>query len=278
LAPEPFFRPFQRTVAGLYSQVRYTTYVKKLIINADDFGDAPFTHGILEAHAKGPLTSATVLVNTEGAKEAITKAAIQGLPLGLHLNFTHGMPLTGTSSLVSEGRFLEKFLFVQALEEGRIDSEDIAREAEAQLNWFIEHAGIPTHVDGHHHVHIQKQVLDALVSLAAKKDVTRMRIPYGLPGAEEAKAVCDSSGIRTNDHFIGLDLGWQNCTIEKVEDALRSLTEGVSEYMVHLAHPEDIPEGTETIGRTQEFTTLMHPQIIEVLQEECIECISYSDI
>jgi len=246
--------------------------MRKLIINADDFGDAPFTRGILEARTNGPLTSATVLVNTEGAEDAIASAKKHSLPLGLHLNFTHGAPLSGGEP------FFGRITFRQALEEGRMDSAEITKEAEAQLAWFTERIGTPTHIDGHHHVHILRPALDVLAPLMVKKGVERMRIPYGIPGAQEAKAICDAHGIRTNDHFIGLDFGWEKCTPQRLEEELRGLPEGVTEYMVHLAHPEDIGEGAETAGRTQEFTTLTHPRIMEVIREEGIELVSYADL
>lgn len=257
---------------SLHINIKYTRCVKKLIINADDFGDAPFTQGILEAHANGPLTSATVLVNVEGAKEAIVAAKEQDLSLGLHLNFTHGTPLSGGEP------FLGRDEFRQALEEGRVDTEEIAREAEAQLSWFMEHAGTPTHIDGHHHVHILQPVLDVLAPLMVKRGVKRMRTPYGVPGADEAKAICDSHRIRTNDSFIGLGFGWERCTVEKLKEVLRTLDKGVTEYMVHLAHPEDAPEGSEIAGRAKEYATLMHPRILEVIQEEGIELVSYANV
>lgn len=252
--------------------------MRTLIINADDFGDAPFTRGILEAHAKGPLTSATVLVNTEGAECAIAKAKTQGLPLGLHLNFTHGIPLTDSPSLLKDGRFLERDDLCRALEEGRISSDDITREAEAQFDRFIKYAGIPTHVDGHHHVHILRPVLDVLAPLLVKMGVQRMRIPFSVPEADEAKSICDAYGIRTNNHFIGLKLGWQRCTVEKVEEELLSLKDGCTEYMVHLAHPDDAPANSAIAGRAQEYATLLHPRILEVIRKEGIELVSYADI
>ena len=252
--------------------------MRQLIINADDFGEAAISPGILEAHQKGVVTSATLLVNANDVEANIALAQKQHLPLGLHLNLTHGTPLSDASTLLHGDLFLERDTFVRALEENRINPEDIRRETEAQLRWFTEHAGTPTHIDGHNHVHILPTVLDVLLPLARKYDVSFLRIPFSREGAPEAKAAVDAHGLKSNDHFIGLDFGWEKCTPNALEHALRSLEEGVTEYMVHLAHPDDLAGHPDLKGRVQEFTTLLGPRTIEIMQKEDIQLLSYADL
>ena len=252
--------------------------MRQLIINADDFGEAAISPGILEAHQKGVVTSATLLVNTDDAEASIALAQKQNLPLGLHLNLTHGTPLSNASTLQQDNHFLERNEFVQALEEGLIDPEDIRKEAEAQLQWFTENVGAPTHIDGHNHIHILPTVLDVLLPLAHKYEISFIRIPFSREGATEAKAAVDAHGLKSNDHFIGLDFGWEKCTPNALEQALRSLEEGVAEYMVHLAHPDDLAGHPDLKGRMQEFTTLTNPRTIEIMQEEDIQLLSYADL
>ena len=47
------------------------TPVKRLIVNADDFGRTPgINRGVVEAHESGIVTSATLMVNYAPAAEA----------------------------------------------------------------------------------------------------------------------------------------------------------------------------------------------------------------
>src|SRR5215469_11365912 len=62
--------------------------MKYLIVNADDFGaSCGINRGVMEAHERGILTSASLLVDAQGAKEA---AALCGtapnLSVGLHVD------------------------------------------------------------------------------------------------------------------------------------------------------------------------------------------------
>jgi len=108
--------------------------VRVLIVNADDFG---YSHGvnrgIAEAHDRGIVTAASLMVNAPGAREAAALArARPRLSLGLHVNFTN------------EGERLVEFGEAASCREG------LAR----QLQAFEELVGRPpTHLDSHQHVH-----------------------------------------------------------------------------------------------------------------------------
>ncbi len=67
--------------------------VKRLIVNADDFGRSPGVNaGTLEAHVRGIVTSATVMVLETSAARGIREAAERAprLSLGLHFALTGG--------------------------------------------------------------------------------------------------------------------------------------------------------------------------------------------
>src|SRR3954467_14398065 len=75
--------------------------VKRLIVNADDFGRSPGVNaGVLEAHAKGIVTSATVMVLEPSAARGIREAAEKAPQLSLGLHFT----LTGGGSPAAAAR------------------------------------------------------------------------------------------------------------------------------------------------------------------------------
>src|SRR5437660_9999386 len=78
-----------------------TPNVRRLVVNADDFGLSPGVNdGILEAHAAGVVSSVSVLVNAPGWEHAV--AALRGtgsLGVGLHLNLTAGEPVSEGTAL-----------------------------------------------------------------------------------------------------------------------------------------------------------------------------------
>src|SRR5258707_3772776 len=63
-----------------------------LIVNADDLGaDDGINRGIIEAHERGIVTSASLMVNMPSAPSAVrTSREHPALSLGLHANFTAG--------------------------------------------------------------------------------------------------------------------------------------------------------------------------------------------
>src|SRR5687767_6392407 len=70
------------------------TSMKRLIINADDFGRTPgINRGVVEAHERGVVTSATMMVNYAPAAEAAALARQKpSLGVGLHVALTGGPP------------------------------------------------------------------------------------------------------------------------------------------------------------------------------------------
>lgn len=94
--------------------------MKLIVINADDYGMCDGRDsGILEAFAKGCVTSASLVCNLVDncssycQSRAIERAVDASLPLGLHLNLTEGRPVSkGLRRLVgADGNFRGKFHF-----------------------------------------------------------------------------------------------------------------------------------------------------------------------
>ena len=95
-----------------------------LIVNADDYAMSPgVSRGILEAHARGVVTSTTALVNTPGAKEALAaaRAGAPALGLGLHVNLSFGRPVLPPSAVPSlvgdEGHFFSGARLLDAMKD-----------------------------------------------------------------------------------------------------------------------------------------------------------------
>lgn len=120
--------------------------MKKLIINADDFGYCKgVNYGIIEAHADGVLTSTTMMANMPGFHHAVElRQQHPNLGIGVHLNLTTGSPvLKHLKTIVdTEGNFHS-----QAYYKGSfiIDQKEVYDEWKAQIEKTLA-AGIqPTH-------------------------------------------------------------------------------------------------------------------------------------
>src|ERR1019366_7339650 len=83
---------------------------RRLIINADDFGESRFNRSIESGLKAGFLTSSTLLVGRPGAEAAAAMALRSGFSIGLHLNLTAGQPVAPSreiSTLIGPtGQFL----------------------------------------------------------------------------------------------------------------------------------------------------------------------------
>src|SRR5262249_40646690 len=77
--------------------------MKKLIVNADDFGlTESVNRGVLEAHHRGILTSATLMANGAAFESAVALArAAPRLGVGVHLNLSEGRPVSDPGSVPS---------------------------------------------------------------------------------------------------------------------------------------------------------------------------------
>jgi predicted glycoside hydrolase/deacetylase ChbG (UPF0249 family) len=210
--------------------------VRRLIVNADDFGlTRGVSRGILRAHREGLVTSATALANLAPEPQCDAEAAARPrLGLGLHLNLTWGGPVSPPESVPSlvdaEGRFWRDPAALQ--EQARPD--DIRRESEAQIEAFARRFGrAPTHLDSHHHVHRLPRVMDAVVDV-----VLTARLPLRSPDAG-FRAGLRRHGIVTTDHFVGGVQAEPYWITERLLDQLATLQLGVTELMCHPGYFDD---------------------------------------
>lgn len=89
--------------------------MKKLIINADDFGLHPLINkGIIEGHQKGMITSTSIMPSAPYFKEAANLAAQNPeLGIGIHLTLVGGVaPVLkkGVNSLLTSQGVLQKII------------------------------------------------------------------------------------------------------------------------------------------------------------------------
>ncbi len=200
--------------------------MKRLIVNADDFGlTRGVSDGILAAHRHGLVTSTTMLVNRMIPDDQLGRLRDSGMGVGLHVNLTLGEPLTRGRSLVdAAGRFVRDARHAAA----RAKASEVSAEITAQLERFERlFRRPPSHLDSHHHVGQLPPVRDAFVQLAIEA-----RLPVRSQD-ERARIGARSSGLRTPDHFFGESGPEAYWSLHRTLAMLRRLPDGCSEFMTH---------------------------------------------
>lgn len=165
------------------------TAVRRLIVNADDFGLTPgVNQAVMELHSAHALTSATLMATAEQLDQAVSLAKQSpSLGVGCHVVLVDGTPALPPSEIPSlidpssqNGTSFRPKLstFVTDLLRGRINDTEIEAEATAQIK-RLQQAGIPvTHIDTHKHMHTFPRVLRPLLRAALACGVKAIRNPF----------------------------------------------------------------------------------------------------
>lgn len=218
--------------------------MKRLIVNGDDFGaSAGINRGIIEAHERGILTSASLMVDPPGAEEAAELARSRpDLGVGLHVVLTR-----------EDGK--------RTVPPGGADEE-----IERQLERFRTLLGsLPTHLDSHHNIHFEPAYEP--VYLAAAR---RHSLP--LRGYSEARYVGRFYG-QWDDGSTHLEL----ISVEGLIDVLESeVGEGVTEIGCHPGYIDPGFRSSYSTEREAELRTLCAPAARAAAEHLAIRLVNFS--
>lgn len=154
-----------------------------LVIAADDLGrSSSVNQAIAEAHDRGILTAASLMAGGEAFEEAVQIALKRNhLSVGLHVTLCDGravLPPSRIPGLADRDGYMEKNpakAWMKYMRSGILSQ--IETEIEAQFD-RLQEAGIhPTHVDGHHHLHMHPLIFEALCRKASARGIGWIRIP-----------------------------------------------------------------------------------------------------
>jgi hopanoid biosynthesis associated protein HpnK len=288
--------------------------MKKLIVNADDFG---FTRGvniaIVRAYKEGVLTSTSLMANGEAFDDAVELArANPGLAVGIHLTAVGGKPVASAQmvpSLVDSSGLMPETLtrLFLKLSAGKIRASDIEREFCAQVEKVIAVGITPTHLDAHKHSQIHPRVMEAMARVAARYGIKRVRNPFETanvhvgPAARarrhiylkqliksRATAICaarfrklaSEHGLKFPDYFYGAALTGL-LDSEAVIAIVRSLKDGTSELMCHPGfYDEELERAPTRLKREREleFEALSDDRVRRAIAKMSINLISYREL
>ena len=278
--------------------------VRRLIVNADDYGRAPgVCRGILEAHRSGIVTSTTVMINQPAVEGHLGEAlARSGLGVGLHLVFTAWKPVLPPDQVPGlvdrAGDFLDQHTVWARAE--RLPVAQLRRELVAQVQRFASLAGhLPDHLDCHHFVHLYPPFFQVYADLAAEHGLP-LRVPFpveadfrvaleALPYLEEFPRDLVRGMIVTNsslltarrlahpDHFVGSFFGQGALSLDNLLHLLEALPEGTSELMCHPGYDDPALAGSSyRAERERELALLTDPRVRARVDALGIELITFS--
>ncbi len=252
----------------------------KLIVNADDFNlTEGVSHGILEAHDRGIVTSTSFMVNLPAPGRILKELKKRKkLGVGLHLNITLGTPVALPRKiptlLKADGSFKKR----SELDFKNISQAELAEEYRSQIERFRKLLGrLPTHLDTHHHLHAKKEIFEIFTRMAA-----RYRLPVRMSCLCTAgvRKKLKTRGVLTTDHLIE-DLesahAWSRVSLLK---ALRTLRKGTYELMCHPARCDKALMAISSFNRTREREreALCSVEVQSFLKEEKMRLIAFGDL
>jgi predicted glycoside hydrolase/deacetylase ChbG (UPF0249 family) len=245
--------------------------MKRLVVTADDFGLSPgVVEGIAEAHEIGIVTSTSLMVNAPAAERAFEEARrLPSLAIGLHFVLTFGRPLGPLGPL---SRLLDQAGAFRKKESGAHEParpDEVREELRAQLQAFEKGVGRPpTHIDGHHHVHLHPGILRVAIEEAGR---------LGIPLRSTGRGVRERlrlERIRTCDRFLDGFYG-DDVSEARLLSILESVPEGTSELMCHPARPDGELERVSSyvLPRLLEIETLESPRVLEAVDRLGIDLV-----
>lgn len=288
--------------------------MKRLIINADDFGLTRLvSQGILDAHYYGIVTSTSLMANGEAFDAAIEMSGrAPRLSVGVHLVLTQGIPVSPAFEIPTlvdaHGRlFLTLGQFLNRIVTRRISPREIEIELRAQIVKVLGASITPSHLDGHKHLHVLPGISEIVLRLAREFGIPSVRCPMeDLPLARLPRCLREpqagvfkqylagravswfarrlrlklrQAGLSYPAHFYGLSqTGFLNR--ERLEEILRALPGGASELMCHPGYADSLlaKTGTRLLAQREiESHALMSPRTRELAISEGIQLVSYSE-
>ena len=228
-----------------------------LIVNADDFGQAPgINRGVVAAHERGVVTSASLMVRWPAAAEAAAYArAHRELAVGLHLDLGEWC--------LRDGEWVARYRVVDT-----DDADAVERELAAQLETFRALLGRPpSHLDSHQHVHRSDPAASLVAAAAAD---------LGVPLRDRDPRVCYRGDFYGQDgHGAPYPEG---ITVDAFERVVSDLAEGWTELACHPGEPDDALASTYRAERQLELAVLCDDRARDAIRRHDVELVSFADV
>jgi chitin disaccharide deacetylase len=282
---------------------------KRIIITGDDFGLAiPVNEAIVEAHRKGILTAASLMVGERHFQDAVERARHSpSLRVGLHLTLVEGRPVSDPRripDLVDAGGAFSTHLVRAGF--GFFFRPGIRRQLEteirAQFEAFQATGLALDHANAHNHMQLHPTVLQLMLKVGKEYGLAAVRLPYEpflrswkasrkafgsrfasslflCPWMNLMKHLLRRALVRYNDFFFGMaDSGAM--TMDLTLRIISHLPDGVTELGFHPAtrRCEEIDRTMPRYRHEDELSALTGEPLLRAVQAAGIQRIAFSDL
>lgn len=286
--------------------------MKRLIVNADDFGlTAGVNRAVIELHQSGVLSSTTLMANAPASDEAIKLAlANPSLGVGCHIVLVDGAPVLSPSTIpnltrgsggtfrITLGRFVRDLYSPASTASTRAAlAAEIEAEATAQIR-LLQNRGLRlTHVDTHKHAHMFPAVLRPVLRAARTCGITRVRNPFDSAWSRHTAAsvpllrraqvaalsrleahalrIIAEHGFTTTDGTLGVMITG-SLNAESLRRTLAGMPDGTWELVTHPGyHDADLDAVRTRLKASREIERLALSSLKEFPK---IELVSFADL
>jgi predicted glycoside hydrolase/deacetylase ChbG (UPF0249 family) len=279
--------------------------MRKLIINADDFGiNKSITDAIIDCHKNGIITSTTLMSNMPFAEYAASKAkSFPGLSVGLHLNLTQGKPISNPSqirNIVDSAGNLSNAFLQNKSKLNKSAQDQIFLELEAQLKFALNLGLKISHFDSHNRIQKIPAVLSAMIKLHKLYGVPAARTQKGLfwtapdaPFHLKLKknilnlgklkkcyarhfdhSILRKHGLLTPDRLVSpyYLLPYPSDLKRQFIQCIKSLDDGIFELCLHPGYYDEKSTDSESYRKVREFDAQI------ACDDDIKKCISQCDV
>ncbi|QDH16653.1 hopanoid biosynthesis-associated protein HpnK [Swingsia samuiensis] len=272
---------------------------RSAIISADDFGmSIEVNEAIEEAHRKGILSTASLMVAGDAASDAIRRAKKNPtLNVGLHVVAIEAKSVLDLPTITdTQGWFGrdQLTLGIKYFFNSRARNA-IGREIEAQYRSFMRSGLTLDHANAHKHMHLHPVVGHFLIKSGKNHGLKAVRSPLEPPQPLHAKdnlgdltlrywiqvlrSQISRARLKTNDWCFGLR--WSgHMTKERIHSLIPRLPDGVSEIYFHPATSQNemMKHFMPDYNQTGELEALLDLNIRNALSQNNINPIGWANL
>lgn len=277
--------------------------MKRLIVNADDFGRHELINLAVErAFKNGCLKSTTLMPGGVAFDDAVAVAKRNpGLGVGIHCTLANGNPILPPKEIPSlvtaEGIFHADYVvFLKRYLSGKISLTEVRAELAAQFE-KMNRAGLTlTHVDSHQHLHHVPGIVKIVLELSEAAGVKAMRVAdaklfdgalktfgqfigrFGLSSlAKFAAYHAHKKNFATPDHFAGIVAG-ESVSENFMLNLIEKMEDGTTEVMLHPGTDNKILRDFCKWDHDfeEELAAVTSPKVLSLLDSENISAVNFA--
>ena len=277
--------------------------MKKLIVNADDFGRHELINRAVErAFVNGCLKSATLMAGGIAFDDAIKiSKQLNGFGVGIHFTLANGNPILPPQEIPSlvtaEGTFHADYVaFLKLYMRGKISLSEVRSELAAQLEKILNAGLTLTHFDSHQHLHHMPGIIEIVLDLAQAANIKAMRVAgakifdgelknfgqfvgrLGLGSlAKFAAHKAHKKNFVTPEHFAGIVAG-ESVNENFLLNLIENLSDGTTEVMLHPGTDNEILRGFCKWDHDfeTELAAVTSPKVLSLLDSKNVSAINFA--